>query len=79
MEGCFNDDRWVWRCCVVLIEDFNSVIDAMERRGVTHGVAHTSNSTREMLEFRQFLEELELVDFPSPVGNSLGSIPMGLR
>jgi hypothetical protein len=46
---------------------------------VTHGVAHTSNSTREMLEFRQFLEELELVDFPSPVGNSLGSIPMGLR
>jgi hypothetical protein len=35
-----------------LVGDFNSVIDATERRGVTHGVAHTSNSTREMLEFR---------------------------
>ncbi|MCI29787.1 hypothetical protein A2U01_0050996, partial [Trifolium medium] len=52
----FGDIVW----CVV--GDFNSVVDTSERRGVTSGVVNSSS--REMREFSQFLEELELVDLP---------------
>ncbi|GAU33007.1 hypothetical protein TSUD_358740 [Trifolium subterraneum] len=52
----FGDIVW----CVV--GDFNSVIEVTERRGVASDVL--SHPSREMMEFRWFLEDLELVDMP---------------
>ncbi|GAU09987.1 hypothetical protein TSUD_393040 [Trifolium subterraneum] len=52
----FGDIVW----CIV--GDFNSVLDTSERRGIALGAAHSP--TREMMEFGQFMEDLELVDLP---------------
>ncbi|GAU51943.1 hypothetical protein TSUD_417260, partial [Trifolium subterraneum] len=52
----FGDIVW----CIV--GDFNSVVDSSERRGVVVGAVHSQS--REMREFGQFLEELEVVDLP---------------
>ncbi|WJX66076.1 hypothetical protein P8452_50669 [Trifolium repens] len=45
-----------------LVGDFNSVVDVSERRSA--GLVSFPNSSMEMLEFKQFLEDLEMVDLP---------------
>ncbi|MCH80013.1 LINE-1 reverse transcriptase like, partial [Trifolium medium] len=62
----------VW--CVV--GDFNSVIDLTERRGVGSNV--TNFPSREMVEFGQFLSDLELVDMPITGRQFTWSHPNGI-
>jgi hypothetical protein len=68
-----NDKRRLWgeilNCkqgfgggCWCVVGDFNSVRDNVERKGIRPGVSQSQS--REVVEFDQFLEDLELVDMP---------------